>query len=80
MKNRRDEEDILIGINIKLARRFRRVSQMELGKLLGITYQQIQKYESGKSRISALYLYKISRKLEFPLAFFFTPHMEYKHE
>ena len=60
-----------IGSNIKLARKYRGIAQNRLGDLLGVTYQQIQKYENGKSRISAESLYRISKELNFPLEFFF---------
>lgn len=68
--------DKVIGKNIKLARGFRRITQTQLGKTLGLTFQQVQKYEKGANRVSALNLYKISQVLDFPLEFFYTPHKE----
>jgi transcriptional regulator with XRE-family HTH domain len=47
------------------------MSQSELGDALGITYQQVQKNESGTNRISASRLQQISHILQVPVAFFF---------
>lgn len=61
-----------IGQNIKVIRRDSRVSQMCLADLLGISYQQLQKYESGKNRVSAAKLYKMSIALDVPASAFFS--------
>ena len=66
----------IIGKNLKLARSFRNVTQIKLGEALGLTFQQVQKYEKGVNRVSALRLYQISQILDFPLEFFYTPHKE----
>jgi transcriptional regulator with XRE-family HTH domain len=76
MKRAADDNDKLIGRNIRLARNFRGMSAAKLGKLLGISYQQIQKYEYGKNRISALKLNLIANSLFFPIDFFFAPDSE----
>lgn len=47
------------------------ISQEKLGEALGLTFQQIQKYEKGSNRISASRLQQISRILDVPVAFFF---------
>lgn len=47
------------------------LSQEKLGEALGLTFQQIQKYEKGSNRISASRLQQISRRLEVPVSFFF---------
>ncbi len=62
----------LIGRNIRLLRESRGVSQEELGDMLGITYQQIQKYEKGKSGLSAPRLYAMSQYLYVPYEYFFS--------
>lgn len=47
------------------------MSQMKLGDALGLTFQQVQKYENGKNRISAATLYKVASILQTPVSFFF---------
>ena len=48
------------------------MSQEKLGEALGLTFQQVQKYEKGTNRISASRLQQISETLSIPLAFFFA--------
>jgi len=47
------------------------ISQERLGQALGLTFQQVQKYERGTNRIGASRLYDLSRVLDVPVAFFF---------
>ena len=47
-------------------------SQKALGDMIGLTFQQIQKYESGKNRVSASILFKIAKALKTPVAAFFS--------
>jgi transcriptional regulator with XRE-family HTH domain len=61
----------IIGKRLREARLQEKITQKQLGKLVGISFQQIQKYESGKNRISASRLYEISQLLGFPFEFFF---------
>jgi transcriptional regulator with XRE-family HTH domain len=61
-----------IGDAIRLHRLIRKVSRKQLGEKLGVSYQQIQNYESGKHRISAASLLKISQELNFPIQNFFS--------
>lgn len=49
--------DIHIGYQLRLRRKLMGLSQADLGKLVGLTFQQIQKYENGKNSISARRLY-----------------------
>ena len=65
--------NVQIGRRIRLARTLAGVSQMQLGELLGISFQQIQKYESGHNRVSSSSLWNIAQRLEQPLLFFFPP-------
>jgi transcriptional regulator with XRE-family HTH domain len=51
------------------------ITQGDLGDKIGLTFQQIQKYERGANRISASRLFEISRALDVPITFFFE-HME----
>src|SRR6202044_1994221 len=49
--------DVLVGSRIRLLRKRRKMSQAELGKAVGVTFQQIQKYENGKNRVGAVRLH-----------------------
>jgi transcriptional regulator with XRE-family HTH domain len=60
-----------IGLKIRSQRIMRGLSQTELGDKLGITFQQVQKYERGSNRISAGRLKQIADILELPVSFFF---------
>lgn len=63
--------DIYVGKRVRLMRKLLGMSQAELGALLGVTFQQIQKYEHGANRISAGRLYDLSRVMWVPVGFFF---------
>jgi transcriptional regulator with XRE-family HTH domain len=63
--------DIEVGKRIRLRRIEKGLSQTELGDHLGITFQQIQKYENGVNRVGAARLNKIAELLQVPIAFFF---------
>ena len=57
------KEDVDIGQKLKLCRKLRNISMEELGASVGVSFQQIQKYEKGLNRISAIMLLKLSRVL-----------------
>lgn len=63
--------DVVIGKNLKHIRRMNRFSQVEIASQLDLTFQQIQKYESGKNRLSASRMYQISKLLGTELSEFF---------
>ncbi|MBX9463614.1 MAG: helix-turn-helix domain-containing protein [Aquamicrobium sp.] len=63
--------DIHVGGRIRLRRNMLGLSQEKLGESLGITFQQIQKYEKGTNRVGASRLQAIASILEVPVAFFF---------
>lgn len=63
--------DIHVGQKIRLRRKQIRQSQGELGARLGISFQQIQKYERGTNRVSASMLVGIARAQELPIADYF---------
>ena len=63
--------DVHVGSRIRMRRQFVGMSQEKLGELLGITFQQVQKYEKGSNRISASRLYYTARILGVPVQFFF---------
>ncbi len=65
------DTDIHIGRRLRQARLSRGLSQDLLGKRLGITYQQIQKYESGSNRIGGSRLWDMCRLLDVPVGYFF---------
>ncbi|WP_279480777.1 helix-turn-helix transcriptional regulator [Aureimonas sp. SK2] len=71
IKNERDPIDVHVGARLRLVRTSRRLSLEELGRQIGVTYQQIQKYETGSNRISAATLYRISQLFEVSPTFFF---------
>ena len=63
--------DKLIGTRIRLQRTAIGMSQEKLGDILGITFQQIQKYEKGTNRVGAARLQAIADALGVPVSFFF---------
>lgn len=63
--------DIHVGSRVRLRRMMLSMSQEKLGESLGITFQQIQKYEKGTNRIGASRLQNIARVLQVPVSFFF---------
>src|SRR4051794_20740606 len=62
-----DAVDALVGRNIRAQRVARRVSQTALGQRLGVTFQQVQKYEQGTNRVGAGRLIAIARALDVPV-------------
>ena len=60
-----------LGARVRFARIEKRISQGALGEQLGISFQQVQKYELGKDRISASQLMNIARILDKDISFFF---------
>ena len=63
--------DIHVGAKVHLRRNLFGLSQTDLGKAVGVTFQQVQKYEKGTNRISASRLFNLSRVLDVPISFFF---------
>jgi transcriptional regulator with XRE-family HTH domain len=63
--------DVHVGNRIRVRRQLIGMSQEKLGELLGITFQQVQKYEKGSNRISASRLYYAAKTLGVPVQFFF---------
>jgi transcriptional regulator with XRE-family HTH domain len=59
--------DVLVGQNIRICRLQQRFSQTELGRRIGVTFQQVQKYEKGANRVGASRLSQISDVLGVPL-------------
>ena len=70
-KRRSTSIDAYVGSRIRYARLMRGWTQTDLGERLKISYQQIQKYESGANRIGSSRLWDISVILDTPIEFFF---------
>ena len=63
--------DIYVGHQLKVERKRQRMSQTELAELLGLTFQQIQKYEAGQNRIGASRLWDMAQVLNVSVDYFF---------
>ena len=68
---RADNRDAEVGRRVRSRRLECRLSQTELADRIGVTFQQVQKYEKGVNRIGAGRLQRISEALEVPISFFF---------
>ena len=73
--------DIHVGSRVRLQRMLRGISQEKLGERLGLTFQQIQKYEKGVNRIGASRLFDLANVLGVPIQFFYdeAPVSESRH-
>jgi transcriptional regulator with XRE-family HTH domain len=82
--NMTEEEDLKInkriGERLRIVRQVKGFSLKEIGKILGMTGQQVQKYEAGKNRISIGKLMIISETLNVPLSFFLNEEYKLKFE
>lgn len=63
--------DVHVGSRVRMRRTLLGISQEKLGQALGLTFQQVQKYERGANRIGASRLFDLSRVLEVPVSYFF---------
>ncbi len=63
--------DVHVGQRVRLRRTLLGMSQEKLGEALGLTFQQVQKYERGANRIGSSRLFDLSRVLDVPVSFFF---------
>lgn len=63
--------DVHVGNRIRLRRTLLNLSQEKLASLLGLTFQQVQKYERGMNRVGASRLWDIGKVLEVPIEFFY---------
>ncbi len=71
MKKTPDPIDRHVGSRVRMQRILMKMSQEKLGEALGLTFQQVQKYEKGLNRIGASRLQQISKTLNVPPSFFF---------
>ncbi|WP_375608418.1 MULTISPECIES: helix-turn-helix domain-containing protein [unclassified Bartonella] len=72
MRAKNLDNEIFIGKKIRLKRKMLKISQKTLGQHLGVTFQQIQKYENGLNRVSAGRLKEIADILNVPVSFFYA--------
>ncbi len=63
--------DVHVGARVRLRRTLLGMSQEKLGDAIGLTFQQVQKYERGANRIGSSRVFDLSRVLDVPIAFFF---------
>jgi transcriptional regulator with XRE-family HTH domain len=63
--------DAHVGARIKLRRSLLGMSQVRLGQAIGLTFQQVQKYERGTNRVGASKLWQLAQVLDVPVSFFF---------
>lgn len=66
-----DQIDLHIGAKIRDRRKYAAMSQTSIGEAIGVSFQQIQKYERGTNRVSASTLWRIAKTLEVPVGYFF---------
>jgi transcriptional regulator with XRE-family HTH domain len=59
-----DQQDVLIGARLRSLRKIAGLSQTQVGDALGVTFQQVQKYENGKNRLSGSRLITVCRTLK----------------
>ena len=72
MSKKPDPVDILVGKNIRFFRKAKGFSQSQMGSELGVTFQQVQKYENGHNRVGSSRLARISKVLDVPISKLFT--------
>jgi len=63
--------DVHVGSRVRLRRKYLGLSQEKLGSAIGLTFQQVQKYERGANRIGSSRLWELSQALKVPIAYFF---------
>ncbi|MDE1900857.1 MAG: helix-turn-helix transcriptional regulator [Alphaproteobacteria bacterium] len=66
-----DPVDIHVGARMRVRRNLIGLSQEQLGKALGLTFQQIQKYERGTNRMGSSRLFQVAQILSVPISYFF---------
>jgi transcriptional regulator with XRE-family HTH domain len=71
MSKQPDQTDIHVGKRVRMRRLMLKMSQTDLAKTVGITFQQVQKYEKGSNRISSSRLQQFANVLDVPISYFF---------
>lgn len=77
-KGKPDPVDIHVGLRLRIRRSLLGLSQEKLAESIGLTFQQIQKYERGMNRISAGRLYQFAQILDVPVTWFYQEYMQGK--
>ncbi len=77
---RSTDVDIHVGARIRARRRVLGMTQEQLAEALGITFQQVQKYERGTNRVSASKLFETAKALSTPMAYFFEGLAEFDRD
>ena len=72
--------DILVGNRIRMARNLSKLTQVELAAAMGVSFQQIQKYEKGTNCVCISRLWELSRILRMPFTYFFADVIEPENE
>jgi transcriptional regulator with XRE-family HTH domain len=75
-KKQANSIDAQVGNRVRLRRMLVGMSQEKLGEMLGLTFQQVQKYEKGVNRIGAGRLYRVGQILGVPVSYFYEDVME----
>jgi transcriptional regulator with XRE-family HTH domain len=70
-KKSANRDDVMIGARLRTFRMERGISQEKLGDMIGLTFQQVQKYEKGVNRIGGSRMLQIARAMDMPIAAFF---------
>jgi transcriptional regulator with XRE-family HTH domain len=68
--------DLHVGLRVRARRKSLGLSQDALAKCIGLTFQQVQKYERGANRVSASMLWAIGKALDVPVVYFFSGYGE----
>lgn len=71
MNKNPDPVDVHVGSRVRARRKMLNMSQTVLGNELGVTFQQVQKYERGSNRIGSSRLFKVATTLDVPVSYFF---------
>jgi transcriptional regulator with XRE-family HTH domain len=72
IKGQPNPVDVLVGARIRRFRKGRSMTQAQLADRLGVTFQQVQKYENGKNRVGASRLHLVATALDIPVAQLFS--------
>ncbi len=75
-KGRANPVDAHVGGRVRMRRSLLGMSQEKLADAVGLTFQQVQKYERGTNRVSASRLYQFSKILDVPISFFFEQYTD----
>ena len=70
-RGRSNAIDAYVGSRVRAQRTLLGLNQTKLGEAMGVSYQQVQKYENGKTRIAAGRLYAIAKILDVPVSYFY---------